>query len=149
MWYTICRLSGSFTPSNRISAAEALTRFPILRSSLRREDLLWTRERELLQYPLIPRNFWRMFIDSCHSFCMGITRHLVSLSYIFLISTLMPTLIGYTKHGPESRRRNNYRLAETWLRKRMLYMQQKDTVRTHSVLITAVHNPRFVVLRAS
>jgi len=50
----------SYNLSNRISAAEA---FRVLRSSSWCEDLLWTQEMELLQYPLIPRSFWRMFID--------------------------------------------------------------------------------------
>jgi hypothetical protein len=53
----------SYNPSNRISATEALARFRILRSSVRREDLLRTQERELLEYPLIPRSFWRTLID--------------------------------------------------------------------------------------
>jgi hypothetical protein len=59
----LLRDMSSYNPSNRISAAEALARFRILRSSLQSEDLLRTQEMELLQYPLIPRSFWRMFID--------------------------------------------------------------------------------------
>ena len=50
-------------PPNRISTAGTLARFRALHSSLRCDDLLRTQEMELLNYPPISRNSWRMFID--------------------------------------------------------------------------------------
>ena len=98
----LLRDMSSYNPSNRISAAEALARFRILRSRLQCEDLLKTRERELLEYPLIPRSFWRMFIDIVQTGRLVIAARLCGhhpasctfFSYIPLVRTFMPAPIG-------------------------------------------------------
>ena len=109
----LLRDMSSYNPSNRIFVAEALARFRILRSSLQCEDLLRTRETELLMYPLIPRSFWRMFIDIVQTGQLVLAARLVYASFGILyrctfflfrpfvsLRTLTPTPIGCTKCGP-------------------------------------------------
>jgi hypothetical protein len=88
----LLREMSSYNPSNRICVAEALARFRILRSSLQCEDLLQTRERELLGYPLIPRSFWRMFIDIVQTGQLVLATRFVYASfgilYVFSFSSL-------------------------------------------------------------